>query len=97
MSQEYYEVEVQSVDWFPILARVVNKFDTTGTAVHAHVDTSGDLTIYHINRKAIPAEALAAALGVTAEAVNKAPKLVLKPFKAMADWQTPTVPYYGVA
>lgn len=97
MSQEFYEVEVQSIDWFPILARMVDKFDKTGAAVHVHVDTSGDIVLYHIDRKIVPVEAMAQALGVTPEAVASAPKLILRPFKAMADWQKPTVPYYGVA
>lgn len=97
MPAEFYEIQVLSADWIAILNRMINKFDKDGKSVKVELDPSGDMATYLLQRDVFPLAAVAAALGTSEAALDKAPKVILKAIGKQDDWQKPTVPYYGVA
>lgn len=96
MSDEFYTVEVRSIDWLPVLNRMINMYDKDGFEASIVIDPAGEFATYNLKRSVIPAEALAKTIGSTVAAVTKAPRIVLKAFKQVG-WQKATVDYYGVA
>lgn len=96
MQEEFYTLEVKSLDWLPVLTRLITRFDKEGKSVTVTLEPDGTMATYSLRRDVIPADALAATIGSTAEKVLKAPRIVLGAFK-QEGWQKPTVDYYGLA
>ncbi len=98
MSETHYSLEAQSLDWLIVITNLLNRYNDKKDPIAVGISSEGDSTTFSIPRKAIPPEAVAKALGTTVENVTATKgKIVLKPFKAMADWPTPTVEEYGNA
>lgn len=96
MSDTHYSLEAQSLDWLVVITNLLNKYNAGDLAIGIAVENSH--TVFNIPRSAIPAEAVAAALGTTLENVKATKgRLVLKPFKSTANWPKPTVDEYGTA
>ena len=98
MSDEFYEIEVWSIDWSYVLARMIKKYSPSkdGENVQVIICPHDDHATYKLRKDQIPAAGLAVALGATIEqVVNATDKIVLRSFKQTKYWQTPTVDYYG--
>ena len=95
--QEQYVIEVKALDWIVILATLTKRFDPKGEHTSVIIEPSGSHATFYLDKSAIPAEALAASIGTTAAAVEKASKkIVLMPLKGTKDWPSPNVDYYGM-
>ena len=100
MTQTQYVIHAQSLDWLWMLDSLVGKIrkDEQDMIDHVNMVIFGDGTYeFTIDKSWLPAEKLAKLVGSTAEAVLKAPKIVLKPLKGSEGWQMPTVPDIGRA
>lgn len=92
----YWHLEVQSVDWVPVLARLINsKPDNDDT--DAVITGNDEVILYSLKRESYPAALLAERLGTKVRLIEEAPRLILKPFRAVATWEKPTVTYWGLA
>lgn len=94
--QEFYTLEVRSLDWLPVLTRLITRFDKDGKNTTVTIEPDGSMVTYSLRRDVIPADALAASIGSTADKVQSVPRIILKAFK-QEGWQVPTVDYYGLA
>lgn len=97
MSETHYSLEAQSVDWLVVITNLLNKYSDDGQLA-VGIAVENNHTLFSIPRDKIPPEVVAKTLGTSLENVQATKgKIVLKPFKAMADWPKPTVDDYGTA
>lgn len=98
MSATHYSIEAQSLDWLIVITNLLNRYNDKDEPLAIGISTENDSTLFNIPRTAIPPEAIASALGTTVENVSATKgRIILKPFKSMADWPKPTVDAYGTA
>lgn len=97
MSQEWYEIEVQGYDWVYVITKLLKAYTQAGRGIEVVVSEDNTQALFQIPRQLVPASAIAKAIGASEEMVRTKNKIRLIPFKRMADWQTPTVGYFGEA
>ena len=98
MSETHYSLEAQSIDWLVVITNLLNKYNDKNEPTAVGIAVENNHTLFNIPRTSIPPEALASALGTSLENVTATRgRIILRPFKAMADWPKPTVDDYGNA
>lgn len=97
MSETHYSLEAQSLDWLVVITNLLNKYSGDGQLAIG-IAVENNATLFNIPREAIPPEVVAKTIGTTLENVQATKgRIILRPFKSMADWPKPTVDEYGTA
>lgn len=94
---EFYMIEVRDDTWVVVLKHLLDRHKKADDAQVVVNFTREGNAIYYISKELVPLDAMAAAIGVTPQALARVQKVVLKKIKAEQYWQTPTVPYIGEA
>ena len=100
MTQTQYILDVQSTDWLMMLDMLILAHRKSEQDMAEHMQMSimsPDRITYAIDKDWLPAEKLAKMVGASVEQVERAPVIELRPLKGTAEWQNPTVSYYGRA
>lgn len=94
---EVYTIEAQSIDWIVIVNKLLAKHPIEEGSDDIVAAVGGDRVVYTVKRSLVPAAEIAKAIGASVEAVERAPRILLRPLKATEGWQKPTVDYIGTA
>lgn len=96
--EDYWFIQIGGIEWTYILQKLIEKHLKDQPIAEKPIilgQTSDQQTIFMLRKKFLPAEALAAATGLSLDTVNTTPtlKLTVKP----KDLPEATVPYWGTA
>lgn len=99
MSEEYYELDVYAEEWEYVIGKMLKRYSPLpdGEKISLIIVPHDGYDTYKLRKDQVPVAALAVALGVTIDAISTSPKIVLRGFKQVKYWQTPTVDYCGEA
>lgn len=94
---EYYYLETNAGEWLWVLNRLIKRHTVEAAPDDAMIAYSPEKTTILLRKSRFSAVEIAKAIGATPEAVEKAPKIILKPLDTPDKFPAPTVDYVGVA
>lgn len=93
----YYHLETSAGEWLWVINRLIRDHADKASPDDAMLGHGEGVTTFLLKKTRFTAAILAKALGVSPEAIEKAPKIVLKSLDTPEKFPAPTVDYVGVA